>query len=176
MEERSLRRKLESWYGCRTMTRYCTALFLFAFLTVACSHSSERGRPTCPTEAVVPSPLEPASDPSPGARVGAIPFDLPKASDFVAPPLAPDGAAPSGELKPTLHVEIAKDGKLSLDGQEIADGNTLSKKAEEARSKDPEVRAVIFADRTTSWGNVILVLDALKRGGVARLAFAVRVD
>jgi biopolymer transport protein ExbD len=75
-----------------------------------------------------------------------------------------------------MHVEISRDGKLSLNGQDLADADTLSKKAAEEKSKAPEIRAVIFADRTTSWGDVIGVLDALKRGGVARLAFAVRVD
>jgi biopolymer transport protein ExbD len=157
------------------MIRFATALFLLAFFAVACGHSAERGQSTCPTQAVVPSSPEPASPP-PRARVGAIPFDLPRASDLVAPPLTPDGAPPSGELTPTMRVEISKDGTLSLNGQEIADGNTLSKMAEGAKAKHSEIRAVIFADRSTSWEAVVLVLDALKRGGVARLAFAVRVD
>jgi biopolymer transport protein ExbD len=108
--------------------------------------------------------------------VGAIPFDLPKASDFAAPPVAPDGSGPEGELTPTLHVMLSNTGKLSLDGEEIANAEQLSRKAEEQKVRNPEVRVVIFADRTTSWAEIIEILDALKRGGIARLAFAVRVE
>lgn len=75
-----------------------------------------------------------------------------------------------------MHVEVSKDGSMSIDGQKMADQNEASKTVQEKRTNTPEIRAVIFADRTTPWSDVILVFDLLKRAGIARLAFAVRVE
>ena len=41
----------------------------------------------------------------------------------------------------------------------------------EARSRDPELRAVIHADGNVTHRRVLATLDALKQGGLTRVAF-----
>jgi biopolymer transport protein ExbD len=89
-----------------------------------------------------------------------MPMDLPKAA--------------SGEAIQTIFsVELSKDGKTFVDSQPVPTDETISKLAEEGKSKNPELRAVIRADQKVEHGRVIHVLDLLKRAGIAKIAFAV---
>jgi len=73
----------------------------------------------------------------------------------------------------TLHVTIAASGAISLDGRALQNENELTERARDAVRKSPDVRAVIAADRSVPYGRVITVMDALKRAGVTKMAFAV---
>jgi PBP1b-binding outer membrane lipoprotein LpoB len=48
----------------------------------------------------------------------------------------------------------------------------LVRVAHDGVGSNPEIRAIIKADRR-AWGHVVQVIDRLKQGGIARLAFAV---
>jgi biopolymer transport protein ExbD len=90
-------------------------------------------------------------------------LDLPKASvadDFV---------------ETIFVVEVNADGTYDVNGQRVAEGEIL-KRAIEARTKTPDVRAVIRADRNVTYQRVITAMDLIKRGGISRLGFAVSVD
>ena len=69
-------------------------------------------------------------------------------------------------------VMIAMDGTIAVNGTRVAPGD-LTRLAKDARAQDPDVRAVIHADRSASWGSVVMVIDLVKQGGIAKLAFAV---
>jgi biopolymer transport protein ExbD len=73
----------------------------------------------------------------------------------------------------TLNVVVAPSGTVVLDGRALKDDNELADRARDAVRKSSDVRAVIAADKSVSYGRVIAVMDALKRGGVTRLSFAV---
>lgn len=87
----------------------------------------------------------------------AVPLDLPKASQ-------------SRELQTILSVVVPVDGALMVDGAPLADG-ALLEVARTALRRDPELRAVIQADRSVKHGRVIEVLDGLRAAGLTRVAF-----
>src|SRR3954463_2807840 len=89
-----------------------------------------------------------------------MPMDLPRAS--------------SGEaLQQVFSVELSADGKRRVDSENLDSDENITPLAAAAKAKNPELRAVIRADRKVEHGRVIHVLDLLKRAGVNKIAFAV---
>jgi biopolymer transport protein ExbD len=90
----------------------------------------------------------------------AIPVDLPKGT--------------TGEpLQLTLAITIKSDGTLFLDAEQISEP-LLREKIRQARTRDPEVRAVIAADGATRHKSVVGVIDVLRREGVSKFAINVQ--
>jgi len=87
----------------------------------------------------------------------AVPLDLPQASKSEA-------------LQTIFSVVLPVDGSLLVDGVPVSD-EVLSEKARAALARDPELRAVIQADREVTHGRVMSVLDRLKVAGLSRVAF-----
>jgi len=87
----------------------------------------------------------------------AVPLDLPQASKSEA-------------LQSVFSVVVPVHGSLQVDGEPVSD-EVLSEKARAALARDPELRAVIQADREVSHGRVMGVLDRLKVAGLSRVAF-----
>ena len=73
----------------------------------------------------------------------------------------------------TLNVVVAPSGAVTVDGRPVKDDAELADRARDAVRKSADVRATIAADKTVTYGRIIAVMDALKRGGVTRIAFAV---
>jgi len=142
-----------------------------AWALAGCGHAAEPAR--CPsTEPSEPAATAAAPEPEPAAA-RAIPYDLPKAGDLAPPAPALPGAATHSPVASILAVEIQADGSLSVDGKIITGNDELIRIAKDAHAADPEVRAIVRADRSATWGMVVRVIDLLKQGGVAKLAFAV---
>jgi biopolymer transport protein ExbD len=91
----------------------------------------------------------------------AIKVDLPKA------------ASGTEQTKTTLSLTLAKDGGLYLNGQRSNDQAVVQFIATEL-PKNPEIQAIIAADKVVSHGDVVHVIDMVKRAGVHR--FAINVD
>ncbi|MFO7181243.1 MAG: biopolymer transporter ExbD [Pseudomonadota bacterium] len=87
----------------------------------------------------------------------AVPLDLPKATQ-------------SEELQTIFSVVVPAEGPLQVEGVAIDDA-ALAHKARAALAADPELRAVIQADRAVPHGRVLTVLDTLKSAGLVRVAF-----
>jgi biopolymer transport protein TolR len=87
----------------------------------------------------------------------AVPLDLPKASQ-------------SEELQTVLSVTVPANGSIQVDGV-ATDEVQLGARARAALARDPELRAVIQADRAVAHGRVMGVLDTLKSAGLVRVAF-----
>lgn len=90
----------------------------------------------------------------------ALPLDLPKASTS------------AGNQEATLlRVGVAADGRLSLDGSdEAVTLDAVRAAATRAKKNDDGARAAIAADGNARHQRVIEVMDALRKGGVTRLA------
>ena len=91
----------------------------------------------------------------------AIKVDLPKA------------ASGSEQTKTTLGLTIMKDGALYLNGERSSDEGVVKYIAGEL-PKNPELQAIIAADRVVQHGDVVHVIDLVKRAGVHK--FAINVD
>ena len=91
----------------------------------------------------------------------AIKVDLPKA------------ASGSDQTKTTLSITIAKDTNVYLNGERSSDQRIVDYIHGEL-PKNPDLQAIIAADKVVSHGDVIHVIDLVKRSGVHR--FALNVD
>ena len=90
----------------------------------------------------------------------AMPMDLPK-------------AAQSEEVQMVFSVELLADGATQVNSEPVPNDEAIGKIAAEQHKNNPELRAVIRADKKVEHGRVIHVLDLLKTAGVAKIAFAV---
>ena len=88
-----------------------------------------------------------------------IPVDLPKGAT----------GEPTGV---TLAITVDRDGRTFLDG-EAASESVLRAKIKSARAADPELRAVIAADRESRHKSVVTVIDLLRQEHVNRFAINV---
>ena len=92
---------------------------------------------------------------------GAIKIDLPKA------------VSGSDAAKSTLALTLDKDGVLYLNGEK-SDDAAVTKFIGQALPATPDLQAIIAADKVVAHGNVVHVIDLVKRAGVRR--FAINVD
>lgn len=85
-------------------------------------------------------------------------------------------AASGGESSASpLTVQVNSAGEFFLDGNVINE-SSLRLEAEKRSTLNPESQAVISADVLASHGAVVRALDALKSGGIAKLAVSVEGD
>lgn len=79
-------------------------------------------------------------------------------------------AASAGDAVPsTLSVLIEPTGQVLLDGEPV-DEAALATRVRREKDADSEVRAVIAADQSASYGAVVRVIDIVKQSGVAAFA------
>jgi biopolymer transport protein ExbD len=96
------------------------------------------------------------------ARTKAIPMDLPKAK--------------TGEdVAATLAISLDADGILYLDGRRT-DEESLLAKLPGIRAENPDVRAIIAADGKVEYREVMRLMDLIRRAGISRLAFNIKID
>ena len=72
-----------------------------------------------------------------------------------------------------LSVSISADGKVSLNGKP-SDEAAINAYSKGLAAKKPDVQAIISADKDTTHGRVVSVIDAIKSGGVKK--FAITID
>lgn len=89
----------------------------------------------------------------------SVPLDLPK-------------AATAGVTQTVLTVEIDDRGRVSANGQPVADRLALEQTAQSALTDDPSLRALISASARSSHGTVLQVMDTLRKVGLTKIAFA----
>jgi biopolymer transport protein ExbD len=85
----------------------------------------------------------------------------------------PKAASGSDQQKTTLAVTLAKDGTLYLNGQHSNDA-AVAQFIKDSLPANPDLQAVIAADTVVPHGEVVHVIDLVKRSGVHR--FAINVD
>jgi biopolymer transport protein ExbD len=89
----------------------------------------------------------------------AVEMDLPEAST-------------ANEVQVVLSVILPQRGATLVNGEPIEGDVELARRAAAIKQQSPQVRAVIHADGEVAHRRVIAAVDALRRGGVARVAFA----
>jgi biopolymer transport protein ExbD len=87
---------------------------------------------------------------------GSLGVDLPKASTASESPVS------------SLSIVLAKDGGLRLDGADT----TLAKIEARAKLATADAQAIVSADKGVPYERVVGVVDAVRRGGVHKLALA----
>jgi biopolymer transport protein ExbD len=83
----------------------------------------------------------------------------------------------AGDLEQStiLAVQIDKHGAVSLNRSAMSDDAAIDAYVRKELSRDPEVRAIIEADRSAPYGRVIELIDTLKKAGVTKYSLAVAV-
>lgn len=85
-------------------------------------------------------------------------------------------AATGDQTTPSkLNISITADGRLNLNGA-FTDEPSISNKAKEEVGKNPEVQAVISADKDVAHGRVVGILDIVKAAGVKKFAISIDKD
>jgi biopolymer transport protein ExbD len=84
----------------------------------------------------------------------------------------PKAATGSEQAKTTLGLTLTKDGALYLNGDKTDDGGVQRFIAAEL-PKNPELQAVIAADKVVPHGSVVHVIDLVKRAGIRKFAINV---
>src|SRR5918912_543645 len=77
----------------------------------------------------------------------------------------PKAATGSEQAKTTLGLTLTKDGSLFLNGDKTDDGGVQRYIAAEL-PKNPDLQAVIAADKVVPHGSVVHIIDLVKRSGV----------
>jgi biopolymer transport protein ExbD len=86
----------------------------------------------------------------------------------------PRGAAKEVAQSGTnLTIAVLTDGKLIMDGKEIA-VDTLKARFEDAAKKDPNTQIIVQAEEATHHGRVVAVMELAKAAGLRRLVIATR--
>ena len=84
----------------------------------------------------------------------------------------PKAASGSDQTKTTLLLTLSKDGHQYMNGQAADDGAIVGF-INSTLPQSPDLQAVIAADRAVSHGQVVHVIDLVKRAGVKRFAINV---
>jgi biopolymer transport protein ExbD len=71
-----------------------------------------------------------------------------------------------------LTVTITADGAVSLNGKP-SDESAISTYSKDLAGKNPEVQAIISADKDVTHGRVVTIIDAIKSAGVKKFAITI---
>ncbi len=80
------------------------------------------------------------------------------------------------QLPLTFSVDVAADGKIYVNKNPVKTREALLALALAAKQAEPELRAIIRGDENVDHGNVMQVLDTLKKAKIDKVAFAVTPD
>src|SRR5688572_3145706 len=84
----------------------------------------------------------------------------------------PKAATGSDQIKTTLGLTLTKEGAIYLNGDKTDDGGVQRFIAAEL-PKNPDLQAVIAADKVVPHGSVVHVIDLVKRAGIRKFAINV---
>ncbi|MCP3168364.1 MULTISPECIES: ExbD/TolR family protein [Myxococcus] len=85
-------------------------------------------------------------------------------------------AANGGEtVQGLVNVVLDKEGKLYFDGAAVSETDLRAKVAE-AIAKDKDTRAIISADQSIAYGQVMRLIDTVKGQGIAKFALNIEKD
>ena len=78
-----------------------------------------------------------------------------------------DKSAPS-----QLTISLSADGRISLNGSPATD-EQIRQKARDQVAKNPDIQAIISADKDVAHGKVVAIIDAVKSSGVKKFAISI---
>ena len=84
----------------------------------------------------------------------------------------PKAASGEATVPSKLNISISPDGKINLDGKTVDETQVQSAAIEEVK-KNPDIQAIISADKDVPHGRVVSVLDIVKGAGVKKFAISI---
>ena len=84
----------------------------------------------------------------------------------------PKAATGGDVLDPTLSIVVSQEGKLFLNG-EPATEQEIALRCQTVGKADPKAQAIIAADKKTVHGNVVKIIDLVRKNGVKKFAINV---
>lgn len=84
----------------------------------------------------------------------------------------PKAASGEATTPSKLNITISSDGKLNLDGKVVEDAEVQATALAEVK-KNPDIQAIISADKDVPHGRVVSVLDVVKGAGVKKFAISI---
>jgi biopolymer transport protein ExbD len=75
-----------------------------------------------------------------------------------------------------LVVTITAEGRCFVADRALDDCDELREHAARAHAENPEIRALIRADRQVAYGGVVHAIDQVKQGGIAKISFGVSLE
>ena len=84
----------------------------------------------------------------------------------------PKAATGDASVPSKLNITIANDGRLNLDGKFVEENDIQSAAVAEVQ-KNPDIQAIISADKDVPHGKVVGVLDLVKAAGVKKFAISI---
>jgi len=84
----------------------------------------------------------------------------------------PKATSGDATIPTKLNITISADGKLNLDGKMVEDAQITAAAIEEVK-KNPDIQAIISADKDVPHGRVVTVLDLVKSAGVKKFAISI---
>ena len=82
-------------------------------------------------------------------------------------------AASGDQTTPSkLNIALTPDGRINLNGSFVNE-SAVQKKAAEELAKNPDVQAIISADKDVTHGRVVNILDIVKGVGVKKFAISI---
>ncbi len=84
----------------------------------------------------------------------------------------PKAASGEATTPSKLNITISSDGKLNLDGKSVEDAEVQAAALAEVQ-KNPDIQAIISADKDVPHGRVVSVLDVVKGAGVKKFAISI---
>lgn len=84
----------------------------------------------------------------------------------------PKAASGEATVPSKLNITIGSDGKLNLDGKSVQDSEITTASMQEVK-KNPDIQAIISADKDVPHGRVVAVLDLVKSAGVKKFAISI---
>ena len=84
----------------------------------------------------------------------------------------PKAASGDNTIPTQLSISIAKDGTIMLNGKK-SNAQDVRTIAAEQVSRNPDVQAVISADKDVPHGTVVGIIDAVKTAGVKKFAISI---
>jgi biopolymer transport protein ExbD len=85
----------------------------------------------------------------------------------------PKAVTGSDQARTTLALTLTRDGQLYLNGDKSDEARVVKQIVAEL-PKNPDLQAIIAADKVVSHGSVVHIIDLVKRAGVRK--FAINVD
>ncbi|OFZ31663.1 MAG: biopolymer transporter ExbD [Bdellovibrionales bacterium RIFCSPHIGHO2_01_FULL_40_29] len=84
----------------------------------------------------------------------------------------PKAASGEATVPSKLNITLSPDGKINLDGKTVEDSEVSAVATEEVK-KNPDIQAIISADKDVPHGRVVSVLDIVKGAGVKKFAISI---
>lgn len=84
----------------------------------------------------------------------------------------PKAASGEATTPSKLNISIGADGRVVLDGKDATD-EVIIKSATDEVSKNPDIQAIISADKDVPHGRVVSILDLVKSAGVKKFAISI---